>query len=80
MHLLLQTEHGIGQVGDHDLAHVMEHIVDTDGAPVEWETVERLIESGGGALFLTWGTTISVDSIARHEVAARFGFVERPRE
>ena len=79
-HLLLQTEHGIGQVGDHDLGVVLDNVANSDGEPADWIDIEKAVHSYTSELYLHWGVALPIGIIARATVASRFGFIERPRD
>lgn len=79
--LLLETEFGIGLVGSDALPRVSEFLVDGNGEPLDEDALQELLDGGAspGACLARGDQRIPVASIARAEVAQRFGFVANPR-
>lgn len=80
--LLLETEHGIGLLDDHDLGWALERLSDADGnaaADQEGALAAALEGEGDPPLRLDYaGARVGLARIAAAEVPARFGFVQVP--
>jgi hypothetical protein len=81
--LLIETEHGIGVVHDHDLDRILPAFVDESGATLDandFEACAQALQKGAEApLWLKLGPfNLKVESIRAAEVPARFGFVAEP--
>ena len=81
--VLLVTEHGAGMMDDRDLDGLLPCFVDTTGARLAETTIADMIErlqAGGeaGLRFCYREHTVPVAALAAADVAAKFGFVQRP--
>jgi hypothetical protein len=82
--LLLETEHGVGVVHDHDLERMLPAFVDENDAPLdesEFEKRMQVLQTGAETpLWLKLGPFhIKVEAIRAAEVPSRFGFANDPR-
>lgn len=83
-HLLLATEAGIGLVAADSVASVSEWLLDEHGEPLEADAfadaLERLRAGEAAGVYLRYGgRTVELESVARADVPARFGFVPDPQ-
>lgn len=83
MNLLLETEHGVGIVHDHDLEPLTEAFHSPDGRKLlDDETASTLDKLTSGVVVdvrLHWnGHSLPVSFIGGHRVAAHFNFVPEP--
>ncbi len=83
-HLLLATDAGVGLVAADSVAAVSDWLVDAHGAPLDADAFDNALErlragEPGGVLLQYAGRTVELDSIARTDVPARFGFVPDPQ-
>ena len=83
--LLLETEHGIGVVHDHDLEAVLPALIDANGNALPEQTLDdvmALMQDGRGApAWLKLGDcNVQVQPVRSTELAERFAFVAKPAE
>ena len=83
MHMLLETEHGVGLVHDHDLSPLTDAFHDSNGTKLDDDETQARLESlAAGApstLSLCWGGhSVPVSFIAAGDVPCRFGFDPEP--
>jgi len=81
--LLLQTEHGVGLVHDHDLGRLSPYLIDINGNPlgdnVLIEVMELLQQQLPAPLWLKFhDDSIKIKPIRSEDAPRRFGFVARP--
>jgi hypothetical protein len=81
--VLIETDYGVGLVDDRDLERLLGSFSDEGGAALTEERIGAAIEqlqAGSAAdLALSFhGSAVPVAPIAAAEVAARFGYVQRP--
>lgn len=83
-HLLLATEASIGLVAADSISSVSDWLLDEHGAPLEADAfpdaLERLRTGEAARVYLHYGgRTVELESVARADVPARFGFVPDPQ-
>jgi hypothetical protein len=83
--LLLETEHGIGVVHDHDLEQVLPSLIDANGGALPEATLEEvvaLLQDGRDApAWLNIGdANVKLKPLRSTQVSERFGFVPHPAE
>jgi DUF2946 family protein len=83
--VVLATEHGAGMVDDRDLDRLLPCFTDKRGAALTEDSVAEAIErlqSGGvaGLHFRYRDQTCPVLAVTSRDVAAQFGFVQRPQQ
>ena len=83
--LVLETEHGVGVVHDHDLDTLLPAMIDANGAPLPEETLDEvmaLLEDGREApVWLKIGdANVKVQPLRSEDVPERFGFVAHSAE
>jgi hypothetical protein len=81
--VLLDNEHGVGTMHDHDLERLVPWLVDAAARPVEESALDGLMEAlehgRAAALWLSiGGSKVKVEPIASGDVPQRFGFVAQP--
>ncbi len=81
--VLLETEHGVGNLHDGDLERLLASFIDAGGRPIDDEALDELLElltSGQSpAVWLRYrGRHIPVRPIRASTVPARFGFIAQP--
>jgi hypothetical protein len=76
--LLVEAGAKVAQVDDRDVAQLMNYL-ELDGTPVGDEALMAWLEGAPGTLALRFqGRLVTVERIARGDVAARFGFQRLP--
>ena len=83
--LVVETEHGVGVVHDHDLDTLLPAMIDANGTPLPEETLDEvmaLLEAGREApVWLKFGdANVQVRPLRSDEVPERFGFDAHPAE
>lgn len=83
MNLLLETEHGIGLIHDHDLTPLTEAFYDADGNKLDDDETQAALESlahgTASGVVLHWnGCAVPVSYIRARDVPGRFDFVAEP--
>ena len=81
--LLIETEHGIGLVHDHDLDKVLPAFIDERGNPLPEDALDermQVVQQGRTApLWLQYGeSNVHVDAVSSAQVPRRFGFNASP--
>ena len=76
--LILVCEPGVGAVLDRDLAALADRFSDCAGHPLDLEVLIAEARAGHEARARIAGTEVPVETIRSEELAARFGFVQRP--
>lgn len=76
--LIVVCAPGPGAVLDRDLAALAERFSDPAGRPLEFETLIRKTAAGQSVSARFAGAQVTVGAIRAKELAARFGFIERP--
>jgi hypothetical protein len=80
--LLLESEHGVGLLDDHDLDWALERLRDEQGAPAadqEQRLAAALESPSDPPLSLWWdGAAVTIRRIGSAQVPERFGFVLQP--
>ena len=81
--LLIQTEHGIGLVHDHDLDKLLPAFIDERGNPLPEDPLDermQVVQQGRTApLWLQYGeSNVHVDAVSSAQVPRRFGFDASP--
>jgi hypothetical protein len=81
--LLLETEHGVGLVHDHDLEKMLPAFIDANGNAMPEDALDQLmqmLQTGHAApLWLKYGeSNVKVEPVQSRDVPRRFGFDARP--
>ena len=81
--LLLETEHGVGTVHDHDLDKIVSSFIDVNGTPLPESVLDELMEvlqqQRHAPLWLRHReSNVKVEAVRSHEVPKRFGFDPDP--
>jgi hypothetical protein len=77
--LVLLCDRGVGALLDRDLAALAERFTDAAGRTIEGETLLDHARAGDLVEAGLMGADVAVSAVRSDELAARFGFVPRPR-